>query len=74
MTTMTTKANRFKKGSGCYECRRCHKKTRSTGRGDNEYALLCERCFDISGEENAVQDGEMTREEFKERWGQEPEI
>ena len=66
--------NRFQKGSGCFECRSCHKKTRATGRGDNENIGLCERCFDMAGDENSVLDGIMTREEFTEQWGETPKV
>lgn len=69
---MRTTANRFEKGSGVYTCRSCKKLTRSTGRGDNENISLCARCFDMGGDENAVSDGHMTREDFITRWGQEP--
>jgi hypothetical protein len=60
--------NRFVKGSGCYICVTCKKKTRSTGNGDNEHCRLCERCYEIAGDENAVADGIMTPEEFAARW------
>ena len=69
---MPNPRNRFVKGSGCYNCIGCKKLTRSTGRGDNEYCRLCERCYDIAGDENAVTDGEMTKEEFFEKWKQLP--
>lgn len=49
--------NRFQKGSGCYTCRVCSRRTRSTGRGDNEYVLLCAECYDLAGIENAISDG-----------------
>lgn len=70
ITTKTT--NRFQKGTGCYKCRSCKKLTRSTGRGDNENVGLCERCFDMGGDENAVLDGMMTVEEFEQAWGCKP--
>lgn len=50
------KTNRFEKGSGCYNCRVCSRKTRSTGRGDNEIINLCEECFEIGGLENEIMD------------------
>lgn len=50
-------ASLFTKGSGVYECGCCGRKTRSTGRGDNENCELCEACFDLAGFENAWQDG-----------------
>jgi hypothetical protein len=58
---------------GCYVCVSCGKKTRATGRGDNEHVRQCARCYDMGGDENAVQDGMMTVEEFVALWGQEPE-
>jgi hypothetical protein len=69
-----TPRNRFQKGSGCYVCTVCGKKTRSSGRGDNEHNRQCERCYDMAGDENAVMDGNMTREQFKAKWGQEPDV
>lgn len=57
---MKTKASRFQQGSGCFICRVCKRNTRSTGRGDNEHVTLCEQCFDLSGEVNALSDmGEL---------------
>ena len=64
----TSNRSKFQKGSGCYTCKCCGKLTRSTGRGDNEHVLLCATCYDMAGDENAVQDGLMTEEEFKARW------
>jgi len=66
------KGNRFAKGSGCYKRRCCGKLTRSTGRGDNENVELCAYCYDKYGDENAVADGCMTKERFKELWGCDP--
>ncbi len=60
--------NRFVKGSGCFTCQGCGKVTRSTGRGDNEHARCCERCYDMGGDENAVADGDMTQAEFDAKW------
>jgi len=56
-------SSRFGNG-GCYVCNVCGKKTRSTGRGDNEFVGLCADCYDIAGLENMVSDGNMTQEEF----------
>jgi len=42
----------FGKGTGCYTCHCCGKKTRSTGRGDNENVELCAGCFDLASLEN----------------------
>lgn len=48
--------NRFERGSGCYTCRSCGRKTRSTGRGDNELIQLCEECYELAGIENMISD------------------
>lgn len=50
--------NRFTRGSGCYTCRSCGRKTRDTGRGDNEHIGLCAECFDLGGIENAICDSD----------------
>lgn len=47
----------FERGSGCYACRVCGKKTRSTGRGDNENVRLCVSCWDAAGLDNEHSDG-----------------
>lgn len=49
-------SNRFTRGSGVFECRCCHRKTRDTGRGDNESVRLCADCYDLAGEENSLSD------------------
>ena len=46
--------NRFAKGSGCFSCRCCGKKTRNTG--DNGGCGLCPLCFEISSCENTLSD------------------
>ncbi len=71
--TLTRNGSKFQKGSGCYTCDSCGKLTRSTGRGDNEHAGLCARCYDMGGDECAIQDGMMTAEEFRAKWGEEPD-
>lgn len=54
---MTTKKNsRFERGTGCYACRVCTRKTRSTGRGDNEMVQLCVECYEVAGIENQIAD------------------
>lgn len=50
--------NRFARGSGAYTCNCCGRKTRATGRGDNEHVGLCTECFDLAGYENMILDGE----------------
>lgn len=64
--------NRFVKGSGCYTCKDCGKKTRSVGNGDNEHIGLCVRCYDKAGDENSVSDGYMTQEQFDAKWNVSP--
>lgn len=54
--------NRFERGSGCYTCQNCKRKTRSTGRGDNENVGLCEECYEMAGIDNAFADGQGTPE------------
>lgn len=56
------KTDRFSKGSGCYPCRCCGRKTRSTGRGDNENLELCSQCYDLTGIENSISDNGSTPE------------
>ena len=52
-----TDARRFAKGSAVYVCEACGKKTRATGRGDNENVNLCAKCYDEIVEENGHNDG-----------------
>lgn len=48
--------NRFIRGQSVYACRCCKRRTRQTGRGDNENVNLCAECFDLAGEENHLSD------------------
>jgi hypothetical protein len=64
---MRIKTNRFQKGSGCYECQACHKKTRSTGRNDNENLRLCEQCYDEGGLVNEHTDNNGEHYGYEER-------
>jgi hypothetical protein len=50
-------ASRFAKGSGCYACNCCGRKTRAVGHGDCEHVRLCAQCYELAGYENMVQDG-----------------
>lgn len=54
--------NRFLRGSGCYTCHCCQRKTRSTGRGDNENCDLCAQCYDWHGIANIMADNGETPE------------
>lgn len=53
---------RFQRGSGCFNCTVCGRKTRSTGRGDNEHVRQCEECYEMGGIENLFEDGRETPE------------
>lgn len=46
----------FARGSGCYDCRCCKKKTRETGEGESQ-VKLCRQCYDDAGYENDHEDG-----------------
>lgn len=48
--------NRFIRGQAVYTCGCCGRRTRQTGRGDNENVNLCAECFDLAGEENHLSD------------------
>ena len=57
--TPAKKKSGFARGTGCYTCRVCQKKTRATGNGDNEHCGLCVNCYDLSGYDNQVSDRGM---------------
>ena len=63
---MTTNS-RFRRGTGCYTCSSCGKRTRNTG-DQSLGSTLCPRCWEESGDENMVQDGMMTQAEFDVKW------
>ena len=48
------KANRFRRGSGCFECKVCGKRTRDTG--DNASCEMCPLCFERSSWRNSLSD------------------
>ena len=48
--------DRFKRGTGCYTCKSCGKRTRETGEGESS-CEMCRRCYDIGGYENSLSDG-----------------
>ena len=50
------KGNRFQKGSGCFTCVSCGKRTRATGTRDHEFCKLCLVCFENAGIENSHSD------------------
>lgn len=52
---MKTTHNKFKRGSGCYECRCCGLQTRETGDGESD-VRLCADCFELGGIENEASD------------------
>lgn len=49
-------ASKFQRGSGCYTCQACGRKTRATGRNENEHVGLCAPCYDLAGIENDISD------------------
>ncbi len=51
---LNTKKNGFIKASGVYTCQVCGKRTRATGRGDNEHVGLCADCYVRCMDENSV--------------------
>ena len=57
MRRIKMRADRFQKGSGGYICQDCGRRTRSTGRGDNENVELCVDCYEIEGFRNEHLDG-----------------
>lgn len=48
---------RFKRGSGVFNCRNCQRSTRDTN-GSNGYSQLCEDCYDGCEQENGFFDSE----------------
>ena len=47
--------NKYEKGSGCYTCLDCGKKTRETGEGESG-CKLCRDCYESAGLENEHND------------------
>jgi len=47
----------FDKGSGCYTCIECGKKTRNTNYGSEADMKLCKKCYQAAEQENAESDG-----------------
>lgn len=45
----------FQRGTGCYTCEICKKKTRDTGYGE-AYSGLCRCCWEKAGDENTISD------------------
>jgi len=69
-----TRSN-FQRGSGCYVCKVCKKKTRETGDGESG-CEMCLRCFLMSGFENTISDGGSQVADivtFRNRFGQWPD-
>ena len=53
----------FAKGSGCYECISCHRRTRAVD-PDAADIGLCAECFELSCLENMVSDGNATENDL----------
>lgn len=53
----------FARGSGCYDCRVCKKKTRETGEGESKVGL-CRKCYDDAGFELDHMDGNHETEKW----------
>lgn len=60
------KDSKFQKGSGCYKCKCCGRKTRATGNNDNEHVGLCLECYEMGGIDNMISDGNFEDEAGKE--------
>lgn len=56
----------FTKGSGVYECRVCHRRTRDDGHGDSVNVRLCTQCYALAGIENMISDGEAKAQDGQE--------
>lgn len=59
----TLRNARFERGSGCFNCGSCGRKTRNTG--DNAGCGLCPECYEIGGLENTVSDNGADSKEGK---------
>lgn len=55
---MRKRTTTFTKGSGCYTCTMCGRKTRDDGNGDSVHCGLCSQCYEYSGLENEMLDYE----------------
>ena len=67
----STRAGKFNRGSNagtatCGTCGRIRQKANMERVGGMP---ICNDCWDMAGDENAVQDGYMTAAEFEARWG-----
>ena len=60
---MNKNHNKFKKGSGCFTCQACGKRTRSTNLDHADYEM-CEFCFEEALLENSLSDGSITEQDF----------
>lgn len=64
---MRQPGNRFQRGSGCFTCIICKRRTRDTGQGYDVQSLRqCAECYEIGGLENAVMDGDSSPETLAE--------
>lgn len=56
---MANTHSRFLRGSGCYACDVCGRKTRNTG-NQSMSSKTCSECWDLAGIENEISDGHAT--------------
>ena len=69
----------FQRGSGCYNCNSCGKRTRETGLGESQVEL-CRDCLESSELENSISDeggyltdeGRMLINRYTKRFNREP--
>jgi len=58
--------SKFQTGTGVYVCEICGKRTRDTGEGEAQLRY-CKACFLAESDWCAVEDGEMTEAEWREK-------
>lgn len=52
----------FTRGSGCYTCGSCGRRTRNVD-PDAAAVLVCAQCYEIAGIENSIDDGVFSQTE-----------
>ena len=63
VNTREIKRRGFYHGSSTYVCDICGKRTRDTG-NDEKGVGLCLKCYELSGLENSLSDGHITKAEY----------